>query len=123
MRAVAVSQLLGLLFWGASAAKQCQNSTDIIERDVAIIGGGSAGTYAAVRLRDLGKSVIVIEKDVVLGGHTDTYGEYRQRATMISRCIATKVRCQITADNSFQLTRIPEPISTWVLSIFTTSPS
>lgn len=78
MRVLAVLQLLGLLFWSASAVKPCQNSTDIIERDVAIIGGGSAGTYAAVRLKDLGKSVIVIEKDVVLGGHTDTYGEYRR---------------------------------------------
>jgi hypothetical protein len=48
-------------------------SEEVITRDVAIIGGGSSGTYAAVRLRDQGKSVIVIEKENVMGGHTNTY--------------------------------------------------
>ncbi|GAB7363668.1 hypothetical protein MBLNU230_g4238t1 [Neophaeotheca triangularis] len=47
---------------------------DIIERDVAILGGGASGTYAAVRLReDLNVSVIVIEPKDHLGGHVDTY--------------------------------------------------
>ncbi len=45
----------------------------IIRRDVCIIGGGSSGTYAAIGLRDQGKSVAVIEKQSVLGGHTNTY--------------------------------------------------
>ncbi|WP_405060064.1 NAD(P)-binding protein [Kribbella sp. NBC_01505] len=45
----------------------------VIERDVAIIGGGSTGTYAAIRLRDLGKSVVVIERKDRLGGHTEKY--------------------------------------------------
>ena len=44
-----------------------------IVRDVVIIGGGSSGAYAALRLRDEGKSVVVIEKESVLGGHTETY--------------------------------------------------
>jgi hypothetical protein len=36
---------------------------DIIVRDVAILGGGSSGTYSAIRLsKDLGKTVIVVEK-------------------------------------------------------------
>ncbi|PYI31361.1 putative FAD dependent oxidoreductase [Aspergillus indologenus CBS 114.80] len=46
---------------------------DIIERDVAIVGGGSAGTYCAISLQDQGKSVIVIEKEPRLGGHVETY--------------------------------------------------
>jgi hypothetical protein len=46
---------------------------DIITRDVAVIGGGSAGTYAAISLKDKGKSVIVIEKKGKLGGHFNTY--------------------------------------------------
>jgi hypothetical protein len=33
-----------------------------LECDVAILGGGAAGAYAAVRLRDMGNKVIVIEK-------------------------------------------------------------
>lgn len=49
----------------------CEEET--IFRDVAIIGGGASGTYAAIKLRDQGKSVILIEKESVLGGHTNTY--------------------------------------------------
>lgn len=36
---------------------------DTLEVDVAIVGGGATGAYAAVRLReDYGKKVVVIEK-------------------------------------------------------------
>jgi hypothetical protein len=45
----------------------------VIERDVCVIGGGSSGTYTAVRLTDLGKSVVVVEKKDRLGGHCETY--------------------------------------------------
>jgi len=45
----------------------------VIHRDVCVIGGGSAGTYAAVRLRDLGASVVVVEAKGRLGGHTETH--------------------------------------------------
>ncbi|ORX98874.1 hypothetical protein BCR34DRAFT_676886 [Clohesyomyces aquaticus] len=50
------------------------SSDNIIERDVAILGGGASGTYAAVRLsQDLNTSIIVIEPKDRLGGHVDTY--------------------------------------------------
>jgi hypothetical protein len=49
------------------------NFTDVITRDVCIVGGGSSGTYAAIRLRDLGKSVVVVEHKDRMGGHTQTY--------------------------------------------------
>jgi hypothetical protein len=62
--------LLALCFFHASFG-QCHANT--IVRDVAIIGGGAAGTFAAVRLRDEGKSVVLVEKESVLGGHTNTY--------------------------------------------------
>jgi hypothetical protein len=45
----------------------------VIRRDVCVIGGGSAGTYTAVRLGDFGKSVVVVEAKDRLGGHTETY--------------------------------------------------
>ncbi|RHZ55821.1 uncharacterized protein CDV56_106891 [Aspergillus thermomutatus] len=48
-------------------------SADIIKRDVAVIGGGSAGTYSAISLKDKGKSVILVEKKGRLGGHAETY--------------------------------------------------
>ncbi|KAE8556479.1 hypothetical protein EYB25_001180 [Talaromyces marneffei] len=49
------------------------NSKNIISKDVAIIGGGSAGCYSAISLKDKGKSVIVIEKKDRVGGNTETY--------------------------------------------------
>jgi len=45
----------------------------ILTRDFAIIGGGSTGTYSAIRLKDLGNTVVVIEGKDRLGGHTETY--------------------------------------------------
>ncbi|GAB1198080.1 hypothetical protein APSETT444_007388 [Aspergillus pseudonomiae] len=45
---------------------------DIVIRDVCILGGGSTGTYAAIRLKDKAKSVVVVEQNKVLGGHTET---------------------------------------------------
>ena len=48
--------------------------SDIIDRDVCIVGGGAAGTYAAIQLQERhGKSVIVVEKESRLGGQTTTY--------------------------------------------------
>ncbi|RDW93050.1 amine oxidase, flavin-containing superfamily [Aspergillus mulundensis] len=49
------------------------DNDDVITRDVAIIGGGASGTYAAIRLRELGRSVALIEQRDELGGHTHTY--------------------------------------------------
>jgi Uncharacterized conserved protein len=45
---------------------------DIITRDVAILGGGATGTYAAVQLREQGHSVALVEKKDRLGGHAET---------------------------------------------------
>lgn len=45
----------------------------VVTRDACVIGGGSTGTYSAIRLKDKGKSVVVIEKVGRLGGHTQTY--------------------------------------------------
>lgn len=49
------------------------SAADIITRDVCIIGGGSAGTYTAVRLSNMNQSVVVVERNDRLGGHTNTY--------------------------------------------------
>lgn len=47
---------------------------DVVRKDVAIIGGGASGTYAAFRLReDHNASVVVVELSGRLGGHVNTY--------------------------------------------------
>ncbi|KAJ0120863.1 FAD/NAD(P)-binding domain-containing protein [Diaporthe amygdali] len=46
---------------------------NVIDRDVAIIGGGSAGTYSAVRLVDHNLTAAVMEPKAQLGGHAETY--------------------------------------------------
>jgi ribulose 1,5-bisphosphate synthetase/thiazole synthase len=43
------------------------NLSEVIEKDVVIVGGGASGSHAAVRLReDYNKSVILIEKEAIL---------------------------------------------------------
>jgi hypothetical protein len=64
----AAAAAMGLQGKRASAAWRAP-----IVRDVCIIGGGSAGTYTAIRLRDLGKSVAVVERADRLGGHAETF--------------------------------------------------
>lgn len=45
---------------------------DILEKYVAIIGGGASGSHAAVRLReDFGKTIVVIEKEATLARPTE----------------------------------------------------
>jgi len=44
-----------------------------MRRDVAIIGGGSSGTHAAITLKDQGHTVVIVESKDRMGGHTETY--------------------------------------------------
>ncbi|KAF2729842.1 FAD/NAD(P)-binding domain-containing protein [Polyplosphaeria fusca] len=48
-------------------------ASPIVEKDVAIVGGGAAGAHAAIRLHDEGRSIVLIEKDSILGGHIDSF--------------------------------------------------
>lgn len=58
----------------SSASKIQFDPADVIVRDIAIVGGGATGTYAAIRLQqDFNKSVVVVERETKLGGHTHTY--------------------------------------------------
>lgn len=45
----------------------------LLDRGVCVIGGGSAGTYAAINLRNMGESVALIERTGRLGGHANPF--------------------------------------------------
>ncbi|KIM79564.1 hypothetical protein PILCRDRAFT_74371 [Piloderma croceum F 1598] len=57
----------------AVAGANPAHNDHVITRDICVIGGGAAGTYAAVRLGDMNQSVIVIEHKDRLGGNTQTF--------------------------------------------------
>jgi hypothetical protein len=71
MGGAAAGAAIGLGIGGPSAASA--GGGPVVRRDVCVLGGGSAGTYTAVRLRDLGASVAVVERQDRLGGHTETF--------------------------------------------------
>ncbi|VUC30112.1 unnamed protein product [Clonostachys rosea] len=68
-----LTQILPFLVAGVATGTPCSSNDTVLERDVVVIGGGSSGTYAAIRLMDQGHSVVVLEKNDHLGGHTVTY--------------------------------------------------
>ena len=49
------------------------SSKNVIQTDFAIIGGGAAGTYAAIALKDQNKTFTLVENTNQLGGHTRTF--------------------------------------------------
>ena len=57
-------------------------SKDVLERDIAVVGGGASGTYAAISVRDRGKSVILVERNARLGGQTETYTDPKSGTTV-----------------------------------------
>lgn len=71
-----------LVSWAAAFKEADFSSEDILNYDVCVIGGGSAGTYAAIRLRDFHKKVAVVEIKDRLGGHTETYTDPVSKATI-----------------------------------------
>lgn len=67
--------LLGAALFGNSIASYLSSDclrTEIITVDVCIIGGGSTGTYAGIKLKDEGKTVAIVEANDHLGGHIGT---------------------------------------------------
>ncbi|RHZ67148.1 uncharacterized protein CDV56_108096 [Aspergillus thermomutatus] len=67
------NSLFGLFSCAVVNAGLAHATPDVITRDTVILGGGSSGTYAAVRLKDLGKSVIIVERNDYFGGHGETF--------------------------------------------------
>ncbi|EFX05119.1 FAD dependent oxidoreductase superfamily [Grosmannia clavigera kw1407] len=64
--------LIATFFIGSVTSSSC-GSDQTISRDVVVVGGGASGSHAAVWLRDNGMSVVLVEKDSLLGGHTKYY--------------------------------------------------
>lgn len=82
------SWLFLLSFWhmnviALSISPADYDPSDVLYRDILIIGGGASGSYAAVRFQnDFNKSVILVEKNEVLGGNTETYHDSRTNSTL-----------------------------------------
>lgn len=68
-----LATLAGLVAQCHAMPQSPEATCEQVTRDVAVLGGGSSGTYTAIRLKDSGKSVVVIEAREELGGHTETY--------------------------------------------------
>ncbi|KAL4866954.1 hypothetical protein BDV12DRAFT_198680 [Aspergillus spectabilis] len=64
--------LAAFLSLAAAAVAIPTSDLHAITRDVVILGGGATGTYAAVQLREQGKSVALVEQKELLGGHAET---------------------------------------------------
>lgn len=60
----ALSVLIALLIVSVGAVHNA--ALEVINRDVVIVGGGASGAHAAVKLRDMGKSVVLVEKRDIL---------------------------------------------------------
>ncbi|KAG5929702.1 hypothetical protein E4U53_002380 [Claviceps sorghi] len=77
MRNLHALGLVGTLLAPLASLASCDTTApaqdkNTVVRDVAILGGGATGMYAAVQLTKQGHSVVLIEKKDMLGGHAET---------------------------------------------------
>lgn len=56
--------------------------SETISRDVCIVGGGAGGVNAAVTLIDQNRTVVLLDRNDFLGGHTHTYIDPATQATV-----------------------------------------
>lgn len=54
--------------------------TETVEVDSLIVGCGGAGGYAATKLTDAGKKIVVVERENRCGGHVQTYMDPKTNA-------------------------------------------
>ncbi|EED21091.1 conserved hypothetical protein [Talaromyces stipitatus ATCC 10500] len=76
IRLLYMSQLTALVFSQSNSSlfDPCSHAPeDVMVRDIVVIGGGTSGTYGAIGLKDMGRSVAVVEKNPHFGGHVNTY--------------------------------------------------
>ena len=61
-----------ILIGGANSAKAAPNTTTSLTADVCVVGAGFAGLAAALRLKQAGASVVVLEARNQVGGRSWT---------------------------------------------------
>lgn len=71
-----IDTLLLSFLAAASRFHVCMGADDdtqpprVIDRDVVIIGGGASGAHAALRLKDMGQSIALVEMQSTLVWHS-----------------------------------------------------
>lgn len=86
-------------------------------RDVAIIGAGASGTFAAIKLKDAGVSVAVVERDGDFGGHVSTYFD-KATNTIVDYGVQAYANNSVAREffDRFNIEKIPSfafPIQQW----------
>lgn len=92
------------------------SSLPIVYKDVAIIGGGASGTYAAVRLReDFGRSVLLIEQEAFLVSISTNSRDKKMADDTVNREVTSTpipiprpVKHSIMEFSHILITRVPE---------------
>ena len=73
-RALSILMICGFSIAGATINEDDFSAENTFYKDVAILGTGASGTFAAVRLKeDYNLSIVAIEADDHIGGHVNTY--------------------------------------------------
>ncbi|KAJ5800819.1 uncharacterized protein N7518_002887 [Penicillium psychrosexuale] len=96
---------------------------DVIVCNVAVVGGGSSGTYAAINLRKMGQSVVVVERKKHLGGHTNTYTDKSTGLTVdygVHSFLNSSITLDYFAHFNISLVKSTEPSATISLADFNT---
>lgn len=85
----------------ASVAKEPSNEVVALEADAVVVGAGAAGLAAAIRLEELGKHVVLVEKTYRLGGCISVSG-----GNQVVAC--SKLQAEAGVDNDAPATMVAD---------------
>ncbi|KAJ5154686.1 uncharacterized protein N7500_010125 [Penicillium coprophilum] len=114
---------LALSVFGSVFDPKSYATKDVIVADVVLVGGGCSGTYAAINLRRLGQSAVIVERKERLGGHTNTYTDKTTGFTVdfgVQRFLSSSITRDYFAHFNISLVNYTRPNITTSLADFNT---